>query len=329
MCNTLNTDGGSVFHVEERFPMYFCGFLRIKYSMRKIHMALCALAVASLAAGGFAAFSRNAGVAEPSAPGVITVWQIDSFEGGKGSRAQYLRSVGDELLESSGVYTEVVALSSAAARENIAAGNLPDIISYGAGFCGAEGVTDGNARAWCRGGYCLITTGENFEDVTYENTVVNAGRDNLVGVAALFAGLERADVLPPTSAYVALLSGDYEYLLGTQRDVIRLQTRGVDFSVCPLTDYNDLYQYITVLARGQRRAACERFVELLDERDDTDRIGMLRDGLMLYSDEMHVLEGAAAVYTLPPMAGGDYIGQVKSAVRSKDINLLKSLLKPL
>ncbi len=297
--------------------------------MRKKQILSCAAAVAVLAAGLFAAFYRAPGNVEERGGGIVTVWQIDSFEGGRGSRAQYLRSVGEELHESAGVYVEVTALSASAARDNIAAGNVPDAISYGAGFYGLEKTGGSGAVAWCRGGYCLISLGAAGEAPSAENTVINAGRDNLAAAAALFEGLDGSAVLPPGSACAALLNGEYMYLLGTQRDVIRLQTHGAQFAVQPVTGFNDLYQYISVLAAGEKREQCERFIELLVAREDIDRIGMLRDGLSLYAGEMHALEGVKADYTVPATVGGEYMERIKSAVADGDINLLKSLLKPL
>lgn len=309
--------------------MYFYALLSIEYTMRKGRIVLFAVTLAALAAGFIVAFYRPAAAEESvRGAGVITVWQIDSFEGGKGSRAQYLRSVGSALLESDGIYVEVTALSSSAARENMAEGNLPDVISYGAGFYGLESYSDGNAVAWCRGGYCLISA-ESSEPPTDNNTVINSGRENIARAAAAFAGLGKADELPPTSAYVAMLSGEYKYLLGTQRDIIRLQTRGEKFTVQPLNDYNDMYQYISVLAKGEKRAVCNKFVDLLLQKNDLNRIGMLRDGLNLYSDEMHALEGVKAAYTLPPTVSAEYLDKIKSAANSADINMLKSLLKAL
>ena len=47
---------------------------------------------------------------------VICVWQIDSFEGGKGSRADFLKNTGEEFYKNSGCYVSVIALSAEAAR---------------------------------------------------------------------------------------------------------------------------------------------------------------------------------------------------------------------
>ena len=314
--------------------MYFIGHLRIKYTMRKLARFIFAcLCVCAVAGGCVAAFVNYADGEEDDALQVLTLWQIDSFEGGRGSRAEYLRSLAQDFAKAANVYIEVTALSSDAARTNISAGVMPDIISYGAGFYGIESlVSEGYGKAWCRGAYCLIAlSGTDFSSVSTANTVINEGKDNLVSVAALFSGLQDADYAAPTSAYVSLISGEYEFLLGTQRDVIRLQTRGESFEVKPLTEFNDLYQYISVLTRdGEKAAVAEEYINyVLSHGESLTRIGMLRDGVTLYSDEMHALEGVDFSYTIPAVASSGAVAEIKRAARSGDINLLKSLLKPL
>ena len=280
-----------------------------------------------------AAFVNYADGEEDDALQVLTLWQIDSFEGGRGSRAEYLRSLAQDFAKSANVYIEVTALSSDAARTNISAGVVPDIISYGAGFYGIESlVSEGYGKAWCRGAYCLIAlSGTDFSSVSTANTVINEGKDNLVSVAALLSGLQGADYAAPTSAYVSLISGEYDFLLGTQRDVIRLQTRGESFEVKPLPEFNDLYQYISVLTRdGEKAAVAEEYINyVLSHGESLTRIGMLCDGETLYSDEMHALEGVDFSYTIPAVASSGAVDEIKKAARSGDINLLKSLLKPL
>lgn len=314
--------------------MYFIGHLRIKYTMRKLARFIFAcLCVCAVAGGCVAAFVNYADGEEDDSLQVLTLWQIDSFEGGRGSRAEYLRSLAQDYAKTANVYIEVTALSSDAARTNISAGVVPDIISYGAGFYGIESlVSEGYGKAWCRGAYCLIAlSGTDFSAVSPANTVINEGKDNLVSVAALFSGLQDADYAAPTSAYVSLISGEYEFLLGTQRDVIRLQTRGESFEVKPLTEFNDLYQYISVLTRdGEKAAVAEEYINyVLSHGESLTRIGMLRDGVTLYSDEMHALEGVDFSYTIPAVASSGAVDEIKKAARSGDINLLKSLLKPL
>ena len=305
--------------------------------MRKIARFICAcLCLCALAGGAVAAFIINEsgeGGAEEQSLTVLTLWQIDSFEGGKGSRADYLRGLAEEFSKNNSVYIEVTSLSSDAARQNIENGTVPDIISYGAGFYGLERlITGGPPEAWCRGGYCLLSlTSSDFSGATAQNTVINEGRDNLTEAAALLGGLEGADTAAPTSAYVRLINGEYQFLLGTQRDVQRLITRGENFFVKPLNEFNDLYQYIAVLSKDAKKlATAEEYISyVVSQSEKLSSIGMFGEGLSLYDGAMHVLESAECENGLPAVVSGGAVEKIKAAVQAQDINLVKSLLKPL
>ncbi len=262
---------------------------------------------------------------------VLTLWQIDGFEGGKGSRAQYLQDKADECFDGSPVYVRVTSLSAEAARKNMSAGTLPDIISYAAGFYGLEQYINPSFQSvsWCRGGYCLLALGDNadFSDVNAHNTVINEGKDNLSALAAMFEGLNGAEKLNSTSAYLKLIGGKYKYLLGTQRDIYRLQTRGETFSVKAITSFNDLYQNISVLCNGEDYDSAVKFVNyLLSHNDDLDKIGMISSSTN-YTGAMQIVASADYQYILNTFVGEDYIKRLKDAANGCDINLAKSLLK--
>lgn len=61
---------------------------------------------------------------------VLSVWQIDSFEGGKGSRGAFLQSLGDKFSVNANCYINVVTLTADAARMNLSRDIVPDLISY-------------------------------------------------------------------------------------------------------------------------------------------------------------------------------------------------------
>ena len=81
---------------------------------------------------------KKTGKADTNEMTVLTLWQIDGFEGGKGSRATFLQNLADKFSKTSGCYITVNSLSSDAARLNLSKGNIPDLISYGAGIYGIE-----------------------------------------------------------------------------------------------------------------------------------------------------------------------------------------------
>lgn len=298
--------------------------------LRLVGACLCVFAVI---AGAVVAFSQTDSEKKENKAVALTLWQIDSFEGGKGSRAEYLQSLANNYYEESGVYTEVTAVSADAARANIESGNIPDIISYGSGFYGIESLVDGNnpSQVWCRGAYCLITLdGGDFTQANAENTVINGGKDNLTGVAALFAGVSGADTLPPQSAYVSLLDGQNKFLLGTQRDIVRLMTRGVPFSVSPIEDFCDLFQNISVLSGGEKGVHGREFVSYVQKNHSSlNRICMMYDGANLYDNALHQLENISFDYTVSPVISSEALSRIKQCAVSGDINMLKTLLKPL
>lgn len=263
---------------------------------------------------------------------VLTIWQIDSFEGGKGSRANYLQTLWDQCFKDSNVYVNVVSLTAFAARQNITNGILPDIISYGAGTYGIESIIRGEVPfyTWAHGGYCFLAVddGADFSDIDYQNTVVNKGIDNLSGAAALICGVEKAAISTPTGAYVSLIQGKYKYLLGTQRDIYRLKTRGVNFKVKPITEFNDLYQNISVTSTDTKKVEfAQKFIKyLLNNQKNITKLGLMGND-KYYDDEMSQMESLNYENKLiSPVSENTHI-ELLSAIENSDINLLKKLLK--
>ncbi len=263
---------------------------------------------------------------------VLTLWQIDGFEGGKGSRATYLQNIGDEFSKNNGCYITVNSLSADAARLNLSKGNVPDLISYGAGMYGIEGYIRGEKLyyTWCNGGYCFLSvdTNANFEDISTENLVINGGTGNLVGAAALLCGVNGADVLKPTAAYVKLINGEYKYLLGTQRDIFRLRTRGVAYSIKPITEFNDLYQNVSITCTESRKATlAKQFIEyLLKNQDDISKLGLMVAGKNLYDDDMRLMEGITYVCRLTAPINEGLKNDINKSIINCDIKNLKNLL---
>ena len=273
--------------------------------------------------------SRKKSVGAEEVNTALTVWQIDSFEGGKGSRADYLQNIGKDFSKKEHCYINVVSLTAEAARLNLANGNIPDIVSYGAGMCGIESyVTD--YTVWCRGVYCLLSLDTNcdFSDVNTENTVINKGKDNFSGVVAVFNGLENAVYESSTSAYVKLINGEYKYLLGTQRDIFRLRTRNVAFSVKPITVFNDLYQNLSITTQCKYNAYAQKYIDyVLSRQNEINRIGMFSDGGNLYNDELSVCENLTFEYKITYPISEEMKSSIEKCVSLGDINMLKEVLK--
>lgn len=286
--------------------------------------AVCLCVLVAFACMAFCAREEKSGEANDRE--VIDIWQIDSFEGGRGSRAEFLQSVGNAYAKGGGSYVNVTALSSEAARLNLANGNSPDIISYGTGVYGLEGYIV-NYVEWCRGGYCLLTVDGDFSDASASNTVANAGRENLTSAALLLCGLNGAEALPPTGAYLRLIDGSSKYLFGTQRDIYRLKTRGVAFKVKPVTEFNDLYQNISITSSCKVAEAAKGYIEfLLGRSSEITRLGLI-SGASVYEDEMRAMTDITFEYKLSSPVSEDTYKRLENLISSGDINMLKSFFK--
>lgn len=263
---------------------------------------------------------------------LLTVWEIDSFEGGKGSRASYLQNIGDEFSKNVNCYVHVISLSSEAARQNLNNGKIPDLISYGAGTYGIENyITDKIiSHIWAHGGYCFIAKEENadFSDISAQNTVINGGTENFAGAATLFSGVEGANIEKPTGAYVSLLNGKYKYLLGTQRDIYRLTTRGATFKIKPITEFNDLFQLISVTSENPKNSHyANEFISFLQSKSDNLKNLGLMGEVRLYDDVMSQMECIDYKYRIDSPVSKNAREEFERAILHSDINLLKNLFK--
>lgn len=215
--------------------------------------------------------------------GIITVWQVDSFEGGAGSRKQFLLKAarGYEKLND-GVLVMVSDYTVDGVKDALNSGLRPDMISFG---CGVEitgfselntdrstngGMVGGKtyAVAWCRGGYVLIANPTLTEEIPDEldGLVVSQGEYTQPLTALALEGItaKNAEIKSPMDAYVKFVAGKTPYFLGTQRDIVRLSNRGFDVMVRPLERYNDLYQYISVTGQDElKRFYAEKFINYL------------------------------------------------------------------
>lgn len=228
--------------------------------------------------------------------GIISMWQIDSFEGGIGSRKQFLLKVARSFEKKhNGVLIMVTNLSKEGAEENFKNGVFPDLISYGNGvnvqnvseISVSNTVKGGQigdktyATAWCRGGYVLITN-PNLSKGGDEKTLLVSKSDYTLPLMGLLENEVLGDtieIMSPMDAYVKFVSGKVKRFLGTQRDINRLKTRGMEVEVTPLEKYNDLYQYVSITSSDQlKRYYAEQFINYLVSKEVQSQlcdIGML------------------------------------------------------
>ncbi len=223
---------------------------------------------------------------------ILSVWHIDTFEGGKGSRGDFLQSVADELL-GDGVIFNVSTHTESSAKENINKGIYPDVISFGTGFFEAVDLLqsisvnkDTNlgkygkktyAYPWYNGGYFLIRKKGDNQPI-----------DKVI--------LSKGDCFSP---YIALISQEIKYktyeekpqdealaeflsekvgcaLIGTQRDIVRLNNKNIECDVKFISEFSDLFGFIGITTTDKEKAKkCVEFIEYLLSDDVQKRLSSL------------------------------------------------------
>ncbi len=206
--------------------------------------------------------SYNKDINKSEYKAVLTIWQIDSFEGGKGSRTAFLREISLNFSKKhEGVLTLVVSHTVESAKKAISEEKIPDIISIGASGLdfsayqkeiknlSAEGggVINGKRYfiAWAKGGYYKITKGEGKKIITYE-----CENNSPLIALALTGEKSQIEIKNREDAFQSFLNMKNVSLIGTHRDVYRLQNRNVDCVYTPLGEFCDLYQYALITSKN-------------------------------------------------------------------------------
>ncbi len=282
---------------------------------------------------------------------VLTVWHIDTFEGGTGSRADFLSSSLKTLCDN-GIVALVKTQTAESMEKAFKNGELPDMISFGVGcgevvnftrelpfksFSGGEAGGGCFAAPWCFGGYYLIAkNGDNrlidrlFEsdsDKNIENLIVSDGENILPVLALKRLGITaNAVYFPPKDAYSRFISEKNVVLLGTQRDIKRIEKKKDEFTVRPLEGYSDLVQYIAITTESDEKYRyCRVAVEhILSEEVQKKlyKIGMMRvDGKTDGEADFYGYDFSKNEYTLSPFLSKRLITDAKSEINTAKINV--------
>ena len=273
----------------------------------KIIRVICALtltfAVAFTALFGWKKISEESLDKTPSTyKGVITMWQIDCFEGGTGSRKQFLlKSARAFEKKNNGVLVMVTDYTVEGAKNAVKEGKVPDLISYGIGAeqsgfveINPKRVSKGGlvgekcfATAWCRGNYVLIYNTALVESVEginhFDSLLVSQNEFTQPLTAFTLEGYSanNVEIKKPMDAYVKFVSGKTPYFLATQRDVVRLKNRAFEFGMIALSEYCDLYQYVSVCSKDPVKSFyAQEFVSYLL----SDSVQTSLNGIGMYSD---------------------------------------------
>ncbi|MBQ9482124.1 MAG: hypothetical protein IJU84_08175 [Clostridia bacterium] len=284
----------------------------------------------------------DTGAEEKQPSVVLTLWHADTFEGGTGSRQDFLMKTATAFeKQNEGVLVSVIKHSEESVRENFSSGVFPDMISFGIGInCVAEyakplkthknnaffnSASSGGVQyfyPYAYGRYFIF--GAKAKEGKKRG--VSAGKNNLPLFAAKRGGFENFEIYEPLGCYTAFVSGKITEMLGTQRDVYRLIRRGVEFTAEPFGDFTDLVQYIAVTAKDDRRAALsEKFAEFLLSEETQERlkeIGLFSPvgAAVDYGEEIvNSLSASAPSAVLSALLDGEKYSELKSGDGKDDI----------
>ncbi len=267
-----------------------------------------------------AGFSKDKLVKNEDYKCVVSLWHVDSFEGGVGSRAEFLlRRAAEYEKKHPGVFVMVTSLTAESATEKFAKGEAPDLVSYGYGVEignfspiktdkeSAYGTLDGTVYAvpWCMGGYVVLSREELPKDKVLPSAVVSKGNFTQPYAALAASGytLQNAVEKSPLEAYYRFVSGMSDILIGTQRDINRLNLREESAVITPLEGYNDLYQYFSVAAASsEKKYYAEEFIGYVlsdGAQEKLSSIGMLSP----YIDLSYETEGLTALQSVKNAKG--------------------------
>lgn len=255
--------------------------VKTRSAVKKIAFIIgCVLVVGSMF---FAFVPTKKRADEEAEKTVITLWHVDLFEGGKGSRKGVLSALAKRYeKDKKSVYISVIEQSREGMEQKIASGIVPDLISFSAGVDGVENYakkiptkdrfagysSDGfYAAAWVYGGYFLLTHGGEYDNLYLSDCGFNAP------FAAAYFGKIKAKKyysFSPEKAFSSFLSNEKGALLGTQRDLCRAEKAGVKITVKPVCGFDDLVQYISVTS-GNRYEESLDFLRFVLKSDDEIR----------------------------------------------------------
>ncbi len=228
--------------------------------------------------------------------GVLSLWHIDTFEGGEGSRRLFLNNVAKNFeKKNDGVLIMVSNYTIEGAMQSIKEGKRPDMISYGVGV-DVSGLTELNlaknepyaaigkksyAASWCRGGYLLIAKSKTIIDQSKElpSLVVSQGEYNMPMLALALEGYtaKNVKIIRPSDAYAEFINGKAPFMLGTQRDLVRLSYKNIQAEIYPLSSFCDLYQYVAISTNNQDKvSASKAFINFLLSEENQKKLSSLK-----------------------------------------------------
>lgn len=258
---------------------------------------------------------------------ILKLWHVDVFEGGSGSRADFLRRIAIAYEKANvGTFVMVEALTLDQLKDNLAIGKQADLISYGGGIANSilpklqsftgtftaysefidSGMIENKVYGvpWSTGAYLIAGLAEHLQDndKPFNEIIASSAKEtkktslysfsygqshyNNPLMALILSGkkislspksVNLASTKTQAEAYSEFVSKNKSvFLLGTQRDAIRLSYRenNVDFVMQPLGGYTDLVSYISIFQEARSDSAI-KFIEYLLKPEQQQKLSEL------------------------------------------------------
>ena len=263
----------------------------------------------------------------------VELWHVDMFEGGTGSRASFLNGISKEFEKISGICVTVKTQTPLGISELFGKGIFPDAISFANGaelpypmLRKVYKKPYEYAAPWCMGSYAAISR----KGETINRVVIAEQKNALASLAVRFSsadneflkgnGLKNCEKVPSNNAVYELYNDKHAMIIGTQRDLYRLENKGLDLEITPLGGFNDLYQYYSILSADDKKAvAAAKFCEyLLSEKVQSrlGRIGMLSAFFKTSDMPIAVLDGVKYDYCTYPLTDNDRLSKLRRLAES-------------
>lgn len=218
---------------------------------------------------------------------ILTLWHVETFEGGVGSRGDFITGRAVEFGKK-GRHVLVKTHTIESAKESLKKGEKPDLVSFGIGadfvVPMAKRVTltvagekvKSRAFVWAQGGYFLFR--KSGDETPIKTLTISDGGKNLPLGAVRLTGVkyENIETVKSTDAYLKLISGNTDAMLGTQRDIRRFTVKNFAYTATPLEKYNDLYQYVAITTDDEDKLpTAKAFAEYLLSEKTAKKISSL------------------------------------------------------
>ena len=274
----------------------------------------------------------------------IEIWHIDGFEGGIGSRYSCLVGVAKDFMLKNDTVIRVINHTEYSAEGNFNKGIFPDIISYSNGIdLPYERVikfkaqnNDVYAFPWCMGAYVCITR----KGVDAEKLIISQQKNTIPLLAVRLSGIkgEIKCIVSSSEAINEFYLNKDCALIGTQRDLFRLENKGLELDVRYLSGYNDLFQYLSVFKNDKNIEKVNNFINFLIEKTVYSNV-LKKIGMLSYlgylekncAEQLNCFKGYCYEYATQPLINPFQLKKLQEQVLNfdKEKESIKSALKRL